>query len=348
MKIFIFIAAFISSPVDACTAFSLASKDKVIVAKSYDWYVGHNHGAVYTNARGCHRSALNLGNTPNPAKWVSQYGSVVFTQFGRGFPIGGINEKGLVVEMQQLEETIYNSHQSSSPFVNEAQWTQYQLDNYATTDEVLANIDQLRIVQAYTGIHYFISDASGKTAVIEFLDGKAVVFTGRDLPSPVIANDTYPDSLAYIRANPENKIPPSQLQRFSKRRFQAAAVMLGESANTPVEQWLDLSWNILDAVQMKLAVQPSQWNTVYDISSGQVYFRMLSDGKIKSFNIKNLDFSNRQGKALDMNIDAEGNVESLFVEYTDQFNSDLVQANRFLIGPTKRNAAIKHGKEECL
>ncbi len=207
LSVLLFFQILTISKAQACTAFCLCTKDKVVVGKSYDWFVGHDHGGVYTNARGCQRTALNLDESPNPAKWISKYGSVTFTQFGRGFPIGGMNEKGLVVELLQLNEAEYNSHQVELPFVNEAQWSQYQLDNYASVYEVVANINKLRVVQAYTGIHYFVADASGKAATVEFLNGKAVVHHGEKLVWPNLTNSTYEESVRYVNENPENEIP---------------------------------------------------------------------------------------------------------------------------------------------
>ena len=340
---------FIANPkAQACTAFCFCeNKEKILVAKNYDWYIGHDHGAVFTNARGCERSALNLNNTPNPAKWTAKYGSVTLTQFGRGFPIGGMNEKGLVIEMEQLEESQYNDHQVEKPFVNEAQWTQYQLDNYASVDEVLANLDKIRVVQAYTGIHYFLTDATGKTAVVEYLGGKAHVYTQQNLPWSVLANDTYQDAVKYLKANPDQEVPAPLWDRTSERRFQTAARRLVEFRQVPVDQWLQLNWDILNSSRMRISYQPSQWGVIYDISTGEVHFRMWGDDRLKSFNIKNLDLDNKRGKMLDMNIESEGNVESKFVDYSDDFNKELINSNRWLLDSSVRKAGIDHARQEC-
>ena len=342
------IQVFVSATAQACTAFCLCdNKERIIVGKSYDWYVGHNHGAVFVNPRNCQKHSMNLKNTPNPAEWTSKYGSVTFTQFGKGFPIGGMNEKGLVIEMEQLDDSKYNSDEINKPFVNEPQWTQYQLDNYASTEEVLNNLEKLRVVPAYTGIHYFVADAQGNSATIEFIDGKIVVHHGGSLPWSALSNDTYEDTLQYVKENPTHAVPSSILERSSERRFQTAAMMVEQGKQVPQDQLLDFSWSILKSVRVEVSFMPSQWNTNYDISAGEIRFRMVNNDKIKSFNIKDFDFDQKPGKVLNMNIEAEGNIAKLFQNYSDEFNKELINGNRFLIGPTKRNAAIAYGQQEC-
>ena len=111
--------------------------------------------------------------------WVSQYGSITFNQYGKEFPTGGMNEKGLVVELMWLDETKYPAA-DNRPAVGVLQWIQYQLDNCATIEDVIATDKKLRI--ASTGnppLHYLVADANGRAATIEFLEGKMVIHQGQ-------------------------------------------------------------------------------------------------------------------------------------------------------------------------
>jgi choloylglycine hydrolase len=54
-----------------------------------------------------------------------------------------MNEAGLVVEIMWLKESEYPPP-DEHPTVNELQWVQYQLDNFATVTEVAANAERLR------------------------------------------------------------------------------------------------------------------------------------------------------------------------------------------------------------
>lgn len=68
---------------EACTAFSMRQHGRILVGKSYDWFAGHGHGALFVNPRGRERKALNLDQSPHPARWIANLGSVTFTQFGK-------------------------------------------------------------------------------------------------------------------------------------------------------------------------------------------------------------------------------------------------------------------------
>src|SRR4029078_10550574 len=99
-------------------------------------------------------------------RWRSRYGSITFNQYGKEFPTGGMNEKGLVVELMWLDETKYPSA-DKRPAIGVLQWIQYQLDNSTTIDEVIATDKKLRIsATGTTPLHYLVADAYGKVATI--------------------------------------------------------------------------------------------------------------------------------------------------------------------------------------
>ena len=56
--------------------------------------------------------------------WTSKYGSATFNQYGREFPMGGMNEAGLVVESMMLFETEYPLPDTRSG-IDPTQWIQY-------------------------------------------------------------------------------------------------------------------------------------------------------------------------------------------------------------------------------
>ena len=134
--------AFILSQVSithACTTFQMSSFEKKIMGKSYDWHL--THGMVIVNKRNIAKTALTFNPLETPASWVSKYGTVTFNQYGREFPLGGINEKGLAVEIMWLDETQY-PEKDSRKSLNELQWIQYQLDNYSKVIEVVKDAEK--------------------------------------------------------------------------------------------------------------------------------------------------------------------------------------------------------------
>ncbi len=79
----------------ACTAFLFEQEGQVVMGKSYDWDTGD--ALVMVNPRGVAKRSLLLSSS-KAHEWVSKYASVTFNQYGREFPVGGMNEAGLVVE----------------------------------------------------------------------------------------------------------------------------------------------------------------------------------------------------------------------------------------------------------
>src|SRR6185436_6195158 len=80
---------------DACTTFCARG----LFGRNYDFEIGH--GMVVVNKRAMRKFA------ESGASWASRFGSVTFNQFGRDNPMGGMNEKGLVVELMWLNGTRY-------------------------------------------------------------------------------------------------------------------------------------------------------------------------------------------------------------------------------------------------
>ena len=169
------LAAGVVSPVRACTTFDLIGNGNIVYGRNFDYYVAD--GRVFVNQRGLKKTAFW---TNSGLQWVSHFGSLTFSQWGREFPCGGINEAGLVIELMELDGTQYPN--DSRPSLIELQWIQYQLDCSATVAEVLASDQRIRIQPGSTPLHFLVADRTGRCAVIEFLGGQLVCHTDSSLP----------------------------------------------------------------------------------------------------------------------------------------------------------------------
>ena len=101
----------------------------------------------------CRACSAQAVRTDNPAKWKSRYASLIIA----GLDIcteEGINEKGLVVNLLFLDGTQYETRNSKRPGIAFYQWPQFYLDNYATVDEVIANLDNVQMVNTALGSEY--------------------------------------------------------------------------------------------------------------------------------------------------------------------------------------------------
>ena len=91
--------------------------------RNYDFEFGD--ALVVINPRGLRSDADVAGAGPK-ARWVARHGSLTFNQYGVGFPTGGVNEAGLVVELMWLEGTRY-PETDARPALSTLEFIQYLL-----------------------------------------------------------------------------------------------------------------------------------------------------------------------------------------------------------------------------
>ena len=291
-----------------CTTFFLQHNGQMVFGRNYDWVA--DAGLVCSNQRGLAKTSVKNpdGNT---ISWVSLYGSITFNQYGKEFPTGGMNEKGLVVELMWLDGTTY-PQPDQRPSVGVLQWIQYQLDNYSTIDEVIGSDKAIRITSKGTPLHYLAADANGHAASIEFLDGKMQVHQGNDLPMPVLTNDTYTRSISSLSAG-------TTQGDNSMARFATACNMIQQyksetSGTSPVDESFEILGKVAQGSYTK-------WSIVYDISNKQVWFKTEKYKQLRSISFSSFDFScTVSSKLINMNGREEGDISKLFTDFSDAKN----------------------------
>jgi penicillin V acylase-like amidase (Ntn superfamily) len=172
-----------AAPVQACTRALYMSKDgTVIVGRSMDW--GEDMMSnMWVLPRGMQRDGRGGKNT---VSWVSKYGSLITSAYDIG-TADGMNEKGLVVNELALVESDYGKPVPGAKVISLSTWPQYVLDNFATVAEAVADLrkEEFRVQTVVLGtgrpanMHLVISDASGDSAVFEYVDGKLVIHHGK-------------------------------------------------------------------------------------------------------------------------------------------------------------------------
>ena len=322
----VMLALLVAAPVSACTSFLLPWGKQVVLGKSYDWNSGH--GLLLINKRSVAKQALLLPGTPgSPARWISRFGSVTFNQYGRDLPLGGMNEKGLVVEVMWLGKTDHGGAQKKVPALNELQWIQYVLDTAKTVPEVISQARKVRVVKAHGAVHYLACDRSGRCATFEYLRGKLVIHSGKKLPVSVLTNDPYADSVAYLRrhAGFGGKRPtPTTLS--SKDRFvRAAALVRQAQAGKRKGTAVATAARVLDSVYTK---GWTRWQIVYEPHAGRVHFRAAGKRKFYTLDARAQDYSCRTPvKVVDLLGTITGKPLAAAVEYRRQYNLKLLQIN---------------------
>lgn len=130
--------------------------------------------------------ARDGGAGPGSIRWTSRYGSVAVSGYDAG-TTDGLNEKGLAANLLYLAESDYGTPDGERPLLTNAVWLQYVLDNFATVAEAVAALapEPFHIVApalpngAKATLHLSISDATGDSAILEYLGGTLTIHHGR-------------------------------------------------------------------------------------------------------------------------------------------------------------------------
>jgi len=301
-----------------CSTFCFETAGRPFVGKNYDW--GFEDALVIVNKRNVSKTAFAVSD--QPMSWTSRYGSVTFNQYGREFPLGGINEVGLVVEVMWLSGTQYPAADDRAS-ISTLQWVQYQLDCWATVEEVIASDEYLRISPLEpVKLHYLVADKSGQCAVIEFIDGKMVHHTGPLLVARVLTNSPYAESVAHLKTHVGfGGKSPVKCTEGSLDRFTCAAERVRKYKGRRPKTAVKWAFKTLK----RISQASTQWSIVYDVSKGRIHFRTHSAPKVRWLDLGELSFScETPVKVLDVTADLSGDVTDRFIDYDRELNWELI------------------------
>ncbi len=307
-------AASIAAPGQACTrALYVGEGNLVITGRSMDWAEDMRTN-LWVFPRGIARDGAAGANSP---KWVSKYGSIIAS----GYDIGstdGMNEAGLVANLLYLAESDYGQP-DARPAMSISLWAQYVLDNFRTVDEAVAALsnDSFRVAGAAAPngmaaqLHLSISDASGDSAIFEYIGGKLVVHHGRQytvmtnspsfdqqlainaywagigganfLPGTYQAADRFARASFLIKSIP-TKVTPAYISALPGQKFeyQAAASVLGVMRNVGVPL------GIQNPAKPNLSA--TLWRTVADQKNLIYYFDSATSPNTFWVPLADLDF----------------------------------------------------------
>jgi choloylglycine hydrolase len=272
------------------------------------------HSDVIVVPRGYSR----VGTTPDGKQgleWKAKYASVGTN--GVGFPVlfDGVNEKGLASGLFYFPTSAkYMPYTTADAAKTMAPWElgSWMLENFASIEEVRANIGKVVVpAVVYDGwgfapeVHYIVQDASGKSIVIEYLDGKLKVF---DNPLGVLTNspafDWQMTNLRnYVNFSMTN-VPPVKLGSVTLQPFGQGTGMLGMPGDfTPPSRFVR-------------AVAFSQ--SVFKPKTGH-------DAVVEAFHVLN-QFDIPKGAAREHEKDEHGNV---LADYTIWTSAIDLKAKRF-------------------
>ncbi|MBS1822515.1 MAG: linear amide C-N hydrolase [Acidobacteria bacterium] len=303
-------------PVEACTrAVYLGSDGTVITARSMDWKVD-----VGTNLWVLPRGMERTGEAgPQSVKWTSKYGSVVAT----GYDISttdGMNEKGLVANLLWLVESEYpDPHVARKPPLAISLWAQYVLDNFSTVKEAVdaLSAEPFTVVTAsvpgesrLATLHLSISDATGDSAIVEYVKGKQVIH--HDRKYQVMTNSpTFDEQLAleqYWRNIGGTVFLPGTnraADRFARAMFYINAIPKDETPDIAVASVFSVIRNVSVPYGINTPDEPNisstRWRTVADQKRKIYFFESALTPNTFWVKLDDLDFS-PSGKVMKLDL----------------------------------------------
>jgi penicillin V acylase-like amidase (Ntn superfamily) len=299
-----------TSVAHACTrAIYHGANGQVITVRSMDWSsdVGTN---LWLFPRGMARS----GETgPNSIRWTSKFGSVIAS----GYDISttdGMNEAGLVANVLWLVESSYPEYDGKSPGLSIAAWAQYVLDNFGSVREAVDALakepftivtDKVPGEDRLATLHLSLSDASGDSAIIEYIGGKQVIHHSRDYQvmtnSPIFEQQLALN--AYWKQIGGTVMLPGTNRasdRFARASFYVNAIPKSEDPVEAVASAFSVIRNVSVPLGITTPDQPNisstRWRTVADHKRKLYFFESVLTPNVFWVDLTAVDWSAEAGK----------------------------------------------------
>lgn len=290
--------------------------DQVVTARSMDW-----KNDITSNLWVLPRGMARSGEAgPNSLHWTSRYGSVVTS----GYDVSttdGVNEAGLSANLLWLAESQYPRFDAKSkPGLTIAAWAQYVLDNYATVKEAVEALGQepYTIVSdnvpgedRLTTLHLSISDASGDSAIIEYIGGRQVIHHSRDYQ--VMTNSPQFEQQLALNAywqqiGGTTMLPGTNraADRYVRASFYINAIPKDPDPNKALASVFSVIRNVSVPYGISTPGQPNisstRWRTVFDHRRKLYFFESALTPNTFWVDLKALDFSPESGKVLKLDL----------------------------------------------
>lgn len=317
---------------DACTRLVYHGHDgSVITARSMDW-----RDEITSNLWIFPRGMARTGETgPNTVRWTSRYGSVITS----GYDISttdGVNEAGLMANVLWLVESEYPAFDGTQPALSISMWAQYALDNFGTVAEAVEALraesfivvtDNVPGQDKLATLHLSLSDASGDSAIFEYIGGRLVIHHGREFQ--VMTNSpTFDEQLAlnayWKDIGGLTFLPGANraADRFARASFYVNAIPKFEDPNIAVASVMSVLRNASVPFGISTEAEPNlsstRWRTVVDHKRKLYFFESALTPNTFWVDLKTIDFSPETGQVKKLDL-GEDQIHTFSGDATDEF-----------------------------
>ncbi len=305
--------------IEACTDFLLVAEDQnVVVGRTMEW--GASLESKITRfPKGAENVSL-LDSQQTGLSWVTKYAFIGVTTLGINFVADGMNDQGLSIGVLWFPGAIYPpvAGKDLSKTISLNDLGNWILGSFSTLPEVKEALNKVQIMPldiAKLGgvptIHLSVHDRSGKSMVVEFVDGEMQI---TENPVGVLTNAPKFEwhltnlrnyiNLTAINAGsvsfggsvldstgqgsgllgiPGDWTPPSRFARIAVfKNFAKKAADASENINLALHllNTVDIPYGTIRASKDK-DFDYTQWSVVKDLTNGKFYYRTYQDLNIK-------------------------------------------------------------------
>jgi choloylglycine hydrolase len=240
-----------------------------------------------------------------PASWTSRHGSVIVSVYGLG-TVDGLNERGLGGHALFLSATDFGPRDPNRPGLAATSMLQFVLDTATTVAEALAALEtvQVAMVEARghkSSLHLALHDATGDSAVIEWVGGRKTVHHGRQYR--IMTNDPpFDQQLALLRerdfSRPSSDMPlPGNVKATD--RFQRAAYFLQmlpdpRSEREAISGVMAIARNAsvpFGAPYAGFGIYNTEYRTAMNVTARNYYFELATAPNVVWMSLSGFDFS---------------------------------------------------------
>ena len=236
----------------ACTCFSsLNPEGEMIFGRNFDWY-DHPALILFTSPPGGYASVsmvdISYLGYDEESSWLDRTALLGAPYM----PFDGMNERGLAVGMMAVPHAD-GGHDPRKVTISSLQAIRLMLDYAGDVDEAISLLQDYNIgFGDGPPLHYLTSDSSGKSAILEFIDGEAKV---------IRSTETWQVSTNFLISdvNPEGARAPCW--RYSKA-YQSLEQAKG---NISQEEGMDILEDVSQSGDF-----PTIWSAAYNMTTGEV------------------------------------------------------------------------------
>lgn len=255
-------------------------------------------------------------------EWTSKYGSLAVSGYEIS-TVDGMNEAGLNASLLWLNATQFAGDDGKTPRMSIAIWAQFYLDQFATVAEAVdyTRANPIEIVSgevpgrpgSLAPLHLTLSDSTGDSAVLEWIDGKLDIHHDRSYQ--VVTNDPPFDfhlsnQKYWSGVDPLNFLPGSgrSEDRFVRAGFYINTVTQSDDPRIAAAAVFSVIRNASAPYGVSLPDAPNlsttRWRIVADHKDMVFYGESATSPNVFWVDMKELDFTEGAGiLKLDLGVD---------------------------------------------